>query len=146
MSRCANSHKLIRRMRTAGAAKICAVLLIFAAGSAPLFASWHEAIVQHVRCAEHGELTHVNSLHAHNASPGGVSSSIQTEENSDLPDGHQHCDLAFVVQGGTYAPVVQAAVRYTPPTVPSRPVDCSAVLPGRACVLASAPKTSPPLV
>jgi hypothetical protein len=146
MSRRANSHNLIHRVRTAGAAKIWAVLLIVAAGAAPFFASWHEAIVQHVRCAEHGELTHVKSFHAHNASPGGVSSSLQAEENSDLPDGHQHCELAFVVQGGTYAPVVQSAVRYTPPTVPSRPIDCSAVLPGRACVLASAPKTSPPLV
>jgi hypothetical protein len=142
----ADSHGLIGRMRTKGAAKFLAVLLILSAGSAPFFASWHEAIVQHVRCAEHGELTHVNSLHAHNASPGAVSSSLQPEENSDPPDGHQHCDLAFVVQGGAYVPVVQCAVRYTPPTVPSRPVDCSAVLPGRACVLASAPKTSPPLV
>jgi hypothetical protein len=146
MSRRWDSHSLIGRGRTKGTAKFLALLLIVTAGSAPFFASWHEAIVQHVRCAEHGELTHVNSFHVHSSSRGGASSSLQSEDNSDPSDEHQHCDLAFVVKAATYAPVVQSAVRYTPPTVPNRPVDCSAVLPGRACVLASAPKTSPPLV
>ena len=85
MNRRADSHSLIGRGRTKGTAKFLAVLLIVTAGSAPYFASWHEAIVQHVRCADHGELTHVNSFHVHSGSPG-VASAVGTSAVLSLSD------------------------------------------------------------
>lgn len=120
-----------------------ALLLAAVAFCAPLFTAWHDAMVQHVRCAEHGELTHVNALHSHNGKAGGARSSLQTEENTNLSDVDRHCGVAFVLRGGAPAPVVQSVAGYQPPPAPVGPVDF--VVPrARLFVLASAPKTSPP--
>jgi hypothetical protein len=138
-----NSRGLVCRMRVATAARLVAALLVVGAGTAPVFSSWHEVMVQHVRCAEHGELTHVTAAHTHRAAPGrGLS--VQSEDSPTPSDEHRHCDEACVVRGGGAAAVVRAVARYTPPQAPVRAVDRVMARPGRTFLLASAPKTSPP--
>lgn len=155
MSWRANNHGLVRglsrtskaKTRRTGAAKSLALLLIVAAGSAPLFASWHETAVSHVRCAEHDELTDARAPHVHKIAAGRqASSSLQSEENADSSAGHHHCDIAFVARGRARIEAVRAAVRGAPPQTLSPPTDVRGTPPAQVRVWATAPKTSPPLV
>ena len=60
MSRRVDSHRrYLPRMGVA--ARLLAAAAVAAVGFAQFATSWHEATVQHVVCAEHGELTHVSS-------------------------------------------------------------------------------------
>jgi len=138
---------LARLRRTGTARTLLAGLLLVVAAVAPFAASWHEATVQHVRCAEHGELTHVAlSATARTAAThrAGAARLAVNGRNAGTPASHEHCAFAFVVQSSAQPPAVHATVRTLPPSlVASRP---ALVLPapGRAFLLASAPKTSPP--
>jgi len=139
----------LSRLRGAGAAKtmLVAVLLVVAA-TAPLAASWHEASVQHVRCAEHGELTHVavgtdaraaaapHRAGAPRVSLNGGDAGRQAE--------HEHCQFAFTVQSSAQPTALHTTVRILPPSVVAPPPALRLPAPGRTFVLASAPKTSPP--
>ena len=132
-----------RSARTA--AKSIAVLVAAAATLAQFFALSHEVTVRHFRCAEHGELTHVpataidlpsvESRHAVDA--------IRTQV-AETVDAHEHCATAFTVEGSSAAPVIRVPVRFTPPPRVSRAEPVVAAGLGRAFILASAPKTSPP--
>jgi len=118
--------------------------LIATIAAAPIASSWHELTVRHVRCAEHDELTHVpTSRGPLVAAPVERFASLQTGD-VETPDSHDHCSGSFVVRGRANVTVVRAAVRYTPPLGVTREVREVAPSPGRAFVLASAPKTSPP--
>lgn len=148
MARHAHSNTfmpLIRLRLTVG-------LLIVATAALPFFASWHEASVQHVACAEHGQITHASAPHDHNdhGDHGNTTSvpgaSLRSEEHSTPADEHGHCDISFVVQGRADGPRVRAALRFTPPSTALRVVEVAVTRPGRHSVLASAPKTSPPTV
>ncbi len=125
------------------------VTLIAAVGFAPIASSWHELTVRHVICAEHGELTDVQmhvqitSGAAAEAARGVVS---VRSEDVGAADGHEHCANGFLVRGRLHVSVIRSQVRYTPPPAVAREVRETAVSPGRAFVLASAPKTSPPSV
>lgn len=145
MSQRAGSHSLLHGRRWIATAKLLAAFLAFTSGAVPMFVSWHEAVVQHVRCFEHGELTHVDAGHVHRSSVERAGASLQSEENAERAHGHEHCEISFVVQGAAHAPTVRAAVRFTPPPAAVQPRDTFVARPVRARVWASAPKTSPPV-
>jgi hypothetical protein len=134
-----------------GAAKLLAIALAAIMLAAPVASSWHELTVRHVRCAEHGELTHVATSEGVTAASerdfaAGFAADhdlVEGQENATT-DAHDHCALGFIVRGRVDVSVVRSLVRYTPPPVVARVVRRPAVNPGRAFVLASAPKTSPP--
>jgi len=65
-------------------------------------------------------------------------------DEGNLTEGHEHCSSGFLVRARLHLSVIRPVVRYTPPPAITREVLEIAVTPGRAFVLASAPKTSPP--
>jgi hypothetical protein len=136
-------HGLIRGTRAAASARVLALLVAAASLSAQVSTLLHDAEVQHIRCAEHGELTHVEAQRADVATPAQPGGAVDRAP-AGPPDAHEHCAVVFAVQGGAHAPVVRAFVRFTPPPVVARPAAAPAPRPGRTFVLASAPKTSPP--
>jgi hypothetical protein len=130
---------------------LLAMALLAIAAWAPFSTSWHEASVRHVRCAEHGELTHVAVISEGAAaapSPEEPSAAMRLAlkgRDAGTAAGHDHCAVAFVVQGGAQTPTARTAVRITPPApVPGPAIVAPPVL-GRAFRLATAPKTSPPV-
>lgn len=135
-----------RKARTATpAAKSIAVLVTAAATLAQFFALSHEVTVRHFRCAEHGELTHVaaTAIDRQSVEPRRAVDVIRTQVTETV-DAHEHCATAFTVEGSAAAPVVRVPVRLTPSPSVSRAEPVVAVGFGRAFILASAPKTSPP--
>jgi hypothetical protein len=122
---------------------LLAAASIAAVGFAQFSASWHEMTVQHVRCAEHGELTHIASIAHHAPVPTPRRDTIESADVGAI-DGHDHCGFVFALRNAAPARVVRVAVRFAPPPAvveqPAAPVPST----GRAFVLASAPKTSPP--
>jgi hypothetical protein len=106
----------------------------------------HEMTVRHFRCAEHGELTHVVALAgelaaAPAAETGGAA---LRAPGGEAADAHEHCSVAFTVEGRGVTPAagdVTGTVALPPAVLPA-PDPLAAG--GRAFVLASAPKTSPP--
>ena len=126
------------------AAKSFAVALMVASTLAQFFALSHEVTVRHFRCAEHGEMTHVAALPVDLPAPPppGLTDTFRSSD-ADTVDGHEHCSSAFTVERASFAPVVRVPVRNRPPVV-SQAVLLAVPRSGRAFVLASAPKTSPP--
>jgi hypothetical protein len=126
------------------AARLLAVAVVAAVGFAQFSTSWHEVTVQHVVCAEHGELTHVSSI----ASRGPVRAlgraAIQAAD-LELADAHEHCGFVFAPASSPPSSIVRVAARFEPPPVVAETRGAPAPHPGRAFVLASAPKTSPPI-
>lgn len=125
------------------AARLLAAVSIAAIGFAQFSASWHEMTVQHVRCAEHGELTHIASLSHRAPAPTPRRDTIESADAGAI-DGHDHCGFVFALRNAAPTTFVRVAVRFAPPPAvverPAVPVPST----GRAFVLASAPKTSPP--
>jgi hypothetical protein len=139
MRRRAGNHSL------STAAKSLAVVVMAAATLAQFFALSHEVTVRHFRCAEHGELTHVAAA-AMDVAPLGprrVDDALRTQA-AETVDAHEHCGSAFTVESGSAPPIVRVPARFTPPPSVSRAVPAVTPRLGRAFVLASAPKTSPP--
>ena len=133
--------------KASGAARLLAVALVAIVAAAPLARSFHEITVRHVRCAEHGELTHVHVAAATErdaASTRAASSSVAESRETDSIDGHEHCASAVVVRARLDVAIVRTPVRFEPPPAVVREVPRASTRPGRTCVLASAPKTSPP--
>jgi hypothetical protein len=127
------------------AAKSFAAATLVAATLAQFFALSHEVTVRHFRCAEHGELTHVAvaSVELTSSAPR-LASALRTQDLETV-DAHDHCTTAFTAKGWSSSPIVRDAVRSTPPPlIPTVPAPAPPR--GRAFVLASAPKTSPPSV
>ena len=144
MLRSARSHS---RRRGSDAARLLVVTLIATVGFAPIASSRHELTVRHVVCAEHGELTHVQThVHAGTAAEPTRDVVSVSSEDVDAAEGHEHCSDGFLVRGRLHVSVIRSVVRYTPPPAVAREVRETVVSPGRAFVLASAPKTSPPSV
>jgi hypothetical protein len=123
-------------------ASLLAIALVATVGFGPIANARHELTVRHVVCAEHGELTHVRGSDGAIAEPK-LGSTIGTE-STDVVDGHEHCSNGFLVRARLHFSVIRSAFRYTPPPAIAREVREIAPSPGRAFVLASAPKTSPP--
>ena len=112
---------------------------------AQFFALSHEVGVRHFRCAEHGELTHVAVTSPELPPPMSRSTDAFRRGEADAPGGHDHCSWTFTVQGGASLPVLGGAARMAVPP-PDRPPSLLAPVRDRAFVLASAPKTSPPVI
>ena len=128
-----------------GAARLLVVALVALTGAAPLSSSWHELTVRHVMCAEHGELTDVPTAQGLSVAPIRSFSSVEGQPTEAL-EGHEHCTSSIIVRGRAHLSVVRSFVRFTPPRSVVRDLGAPLTSPGRAFVLASAPKTSPPSV
>jgi hypothetical protein len=105
----------------------------------------HELTVRHVRCAEHGELTHVPlALASAPATLAATNRGPALERQAGTPaDAHEHCGLAFTLEGNAAAPVPQThGVLPPPPPVPTPAAP--RLQSGRTTALSAAPKTSPP--
>jgi hypothetical protein len=127
-------------------ARLFAAVLILGFGFTQFWASWHEAGVRHVRCTEHGEV--VDIVAGSNHGPGftraaKTQTTVASAETTTRVD-HEHCAVALALRGNAQIQVVRASVRLVAPPVSVRPAVDPAPRPGRAFVLASAPKTSPP--
>jgi hypothetical protein len=128
---------------------VTARLLAGAAIALTVFAqfssSWHEITARHVRCAEHGELTHVATGDGRAPSPAGRDNLIAASD-PQTPSEHEHCGFVLTAQGSLQPSVVRAAVKLPPPPTGTPRPNEPAPRPRRVVVLASAPKTSPPSV
>jgi len=108
----------------------------------------HEETYRHVRCDEHGELTHVT-----NTGNAGVlfvaAAAHQAAVRDRAPDaapssGHAHCQVLFATSCLPSAPARSAGAVFAPPPevspAPAQPRPASV-----AFLLRRAPKTSPPV-
>jgi hypothetical protein len=143
----ANKALLLRPHKGAVALRLFTVALIAAVGAAQFSAAWHEASVRHVRCAEHGEAVDVGAVPSV-AAPARDRATSKGMEGADSAEttSHDHCSLVLAFRASARARLVRLATRFEPPPVVVRPASEPSRRPGRAFVLASAPKTSPPSV
>jgi hypothetical protein len=126
-------------------AKSFTVAVMAATMLAQLLSISHEMTVRHFRCAEHGELTHVAAMVAAPVE----ALSQRTEDafrarDAETGDAHEHCSLAFTIEGSSCTPSAGGTSRVVPPPPAPRPAPSAISWRERAFVLASAPKTSPP--
>jgi hypothetical protein len=134
-----------RNHRFSSVAKSFVAAMTLVATVAQFFALCHEVTVRHFRCAEHGELTHVAATSVEYPLPMRRLTDALRRGDIDAPDAHEHCAAAFTLQSGSSLPIVGGAARLVPPPQ-DRPPPVIPPARGRAFVLASAPKTSPPVV
>jgi len=129
------------------ALRLFTLALIAAVGAAQFSAAWHEASVRHVQCAEHGEAIDVGVVPSV-ASPVRDRAANAAMEEADGAEttSHDHCSLGLTFRASARARLVRLATRFELPPVVVRPASEPTRRPGRAFVLASAPKTSPPSV
>jgi len=144
----ASNHRALRFLSRGIGPRLFAAALIAAVGFAQFSASWHEASVRHVRCAEHGEMTHVAALADYDVSAARapVANDALAGSEASAPAGHDHCGVVFSFRTSAQSRVLRLAVRFSPPPAILRRAGAPAPRPGRSFVLASAPKTSPPTV
>jgi hypothetical protein len=131
--------------KASAAAKVLTIAVMAAATFAQLLSMSHEMTVRHFRCSEHGELTHVAPVVA---SPAALSTPRANDalraQDSDAADAHEHCGVAFTIEGRSGSPPPASAANVASPPPPLHPAATVLIPAGRAGVLASAPKTSPP--
>jgi hypothetical protein len=133
----------MRTMR--GAPVLLSIAMAAVVLAAPISTAWHELTVQHVLCAEHGELTHVGTTHELSVGAVRNLAAIEAQRGGiETAGGHDHCSLGCVVRSGVLASVVRTAARYVPPVTSTLTKPALPPCFGRGFVLASAPKTSPP--
>ena len=126
-------------------AKAFTVAVMAAATLAQLLSISHEMTVRHFRCAEHGELTHVVAIVGNQgAGPAAGPNDSLRAQGSETADAHEHCGVAFTIEGSSCAPSAGGAMGTVLPQPAVRPAERAVALGDRAGVLASAPKTSPP--
>jgi hypothetical protein len=124
------------------------VAVMAAAMVAQLLSISHEMTVRHFRCAEHGELTHLAALSAAAGAlpaqePRAINDALRARD-AEATDTHEHCGVTFTVQGSSCTTSIGSAIGAAPPAPALRPAPSSVFWRGRAFVLATAPKTSPP--
>jgi hypothetical protein len=132
---------------SSAAARLLTVAVLVAAYTAQLASLAHEITVLHFRCPEHGELTHLMAP----AAPAEISAEEPAQTAAHAPGGqaaeaHEHCGLAFTVEGRAFSPADVTVVDLVPPLSPTFTIGPPAREPGCVFLLASAPKTSPPTV
>jgi hypothetical protein len=131
--------------RATATAKSFTVAVMAAAMVAQLLAISHEMTVRHFRCAEHGELTHVAAMVAAPVVPSAQPThDAFRARDTEATDAHEHCGVTFTVEGSSCTPSTGGASSVIPPAPALRPAPSAVSWRGRALVLASAPKTSPP--
>src|SRR6185437_459604 len=100
------------------------VAVMAAAIFAQLLSLSHEMTVRHFRCAEHGELTHVASLAVAGASAEALSgrthAAVRAPERQ-AGDGHEHCGVAFTIEGSSCAPSPGGSIGAVAPSPAVRP-------------------------
>jgi hypothetical protein len=148
----ANKQQTLRSRQGAVALRVFAAALVAILGFAQLSASWHEAIVRHVQCAEHGEAIDVG-IHSDlglsvtrdraDSAAGAAGAKIEEADSTEAAS-HDHCSVVFAFRASARTQLLRLATRLIPPPVVVRGTSEPAPRPGRAFVLASAPKTSPP--
>jgi hypothetical protein len=106
-------------------------------------ASLHEAVVRHVVCAEHGELTHVSAVEA-TLPEGTAQDAVPSATGDHSSSEHEHCLQVGMVRNVRPQPALTAS---RAPEVLTRGLGEPAhyVAPGTRLLLC-APKTSPPSV
>ena len=124
-------------------ARLFAAVLSAALGFAQFSSAWHEATVRHVRCAEHGELTDVAAASPQATVPANARATIESSAGVTSA-GHDHCSLVVAFRRNADVQVVRVAKHFETLSLALRPASDLAPRPGRAFILACAPKTSPP--
>ncbi|MGD0835104.1 MAG: hypothetical protein ABSB49_00495 [Polyangia bacterium] len=139
-----------RRLRgdkhgSSAAARCLAVAVVVAMCAGQLAVMAHEITVVHFRCPEHGELTHLLAPPAGAALPATSALARLAVQASGTrsAEAHEHCGLAFTVEGRPSSPAHGTVIDLAPPR-PVLATGAPARAQGRVFVLASAPKTSPP--
>jgi hypothetical protein len=117
--------------------------LVATTGVAPIASSWHELTVRHVRCAEHDELTHVPAPQKVFVKTPRAGTYV-SDQDLTAAEGHEHCSGGFIVRKRVDLSIIRSPVRWAPPPSIVHATREPAPRPGRAFLLASAPKTSPP--
>jgi hypothetical protein len=131
--------------RASATGKAFTVAVMAAATFAQLLSISHEMTVRHFRCAEHGELTHIAPMIAGTAEmPARSSNDSFRAPESEAGDAHEHCGVAFTIEGSSCTSAPSSASGTVSPPAAARPARAVVPLTGRVGVLASAPKTSPP--
>jgi hypothetical protein len=122
--------------------RLTLLLGLFAAYS-QVSSTLHWVIVQHVRCADHGEWVHVGEGHpAHEAEHATHTSPSVAAADADT-HGHEHCHL--LVDPRTFAPIPAPKVVLSAPGESMGPGLMRPADAGRQIALYElAPKTSPP--
>ncbi len=143
-----SEHLLMRfradRRRLSVASRALALLAATAAVLGQFLALSHEIAVRHARCAEHGEITHVQLAGATATATPPAIAGLWAQKGEPRP-GHEHCTTALTLHSTAGTRVYRHAIQSPP--VPA-PIPVWKVPPARdrAFLLASAPKTSPPSV
>jgi len=143
MVRRARHH--IRDGRLRDSSRLLVVALIAIVTSSPVATLMHELTVRHVRCAEHDELTHVRASQGVGAEP---AQNVTSMNGEGLLEGsrHEHCLEGALLRRQLHSSIVRPLVRPAPPRKTSLQLREVARCPARSFVLASAPKTSPPVI
>jgi hypothetical protein len=116
----------------------------------PILAQAHMLLVTHTQCAEHGEMLHVDGLHAGDAPVDTRTATDVASVNGDTPlaaDSHEHDHCAVASGRKTHAAIKTAGGPATaagdPP--PQRAASESPAQPAPVAVYVLAPKNSPPV-
>jgi hypothetical protein len=124
------------------AARAFTLAVVVAASLAQFAALSHEMTVRHIRCAEHGELTHVASSGGEAVAAVDLGRAVRPH-TTGVADAHEHCGRALLLTAGPTVSPPALSGELTPP--PAAPVPTAPRLArGRDTALAAAPKTSPP--
>jgi len=105
----------------------------------------HMLLVEHTRCAEHGDLVHAGDAHGHGVEAALVAET-RTIEGAPDPSGdsaHEHCNHASE-QRRAVAGVPPSHLRARYELAPAVRAPIVVALPIRAPLFRTAPKTSPP--
>ena len=105
----------------------------------------HMLLVEHSRCAEHGELVHSGDAHPHvaTAHTHGDSAAVHGTPDDGSNEAHEHCALSVDRRDAPLSIVAwMVSTRYAP-AAPDLTV-ADAVVVTRTVLLRLAPKTSPP--
>jgi hypothetical protein len=139
---------LTRRRPGVALLPLLGAMLYVAAWAAGLMAGAHEVGVPHVRCVQHGELSHLvqRAIVATKAASAVCADDQRTLDtrNGAVSDGHEHCPLAAVIdQSARQAPESPTGTIVAPEALaPPTRAQAAATPAGR--LLRAAPKTSPP--
>ena len=105
----------------------------------------HMLVVEHSRCAEHGELVHGGDAHPHVAAAHthGDSAAVHGTPDDGSNEAHEHCALSVDRRDAPLSIVARVVSTRSVPAAPDLAV-VDAVVVARTVLLRLAPKTSPP--
>jgi hypothetical protein len=133
--------ELARMRRAALRALGVAIALLLVAGQ--LSALGHLGLVQHARCAEHGELVHAKPAHDNVLPARGAESSVTASDQEALA--HEHCDYVGRVREQLGIAAARCAILADRDPTPSVIDPLASDTPtAQRAPLAIAPKQSPP--